>query len=241
MSEPDSSKRKAKHESKIIGIFSGFPSRSFPRPIAQRLQESVELRDSLVFISAWPDDYDRNDADMAGMYNMFLEHGISFGCCRVVDSRTSAAQGAELISGASCIFLMGGHPERQRELLARLRLEEPVRQSGAVVLGVSAGAINMAVRSLDTKESPVPYEGLGLADVTVKPHFDPDNVQVKAQLMSISQGLPICALQDNSAIFVTQGGASFSGDIHWVHEGRLQCSCDEACAKLNKWLAGAKS
>ncbi len=58
-----------------------------------------------------------------------------------------------------------------------------------VYLGVSAGAINMARHSLDTKESPVPYAGLGLADITVKPHFELGNQEVLSTLLQISMDL----------------------------------------------------
>lgn len=43
--------------------------------------------------------------------------------------------------------------------------------------------------SLDTKESPVPYVGLGLADITVKPHFEFGNQEVLSTLLQISMDL----------------------------------------------------
>lgn len=100
-------------------------------------------------------------------------------------------------------------------------LNTVIKNSSAAVLGVSAGAINMAKRSLDTKESPVPYDGLGLADITVKPHFKPENQQVLATLLQISEELPICAMEDESAIFVMDGHISYTGQIHWISKGTI--------------------
>ena len=204
---------------RMLGFFSGFPSHHFPREIAGRLKESLIERESIVFISAWPEDHDRNDSDLEGMYEMFLEWDMGFGEHRVIDRRDSAQTAREAVRRASCIFLMGGHPGLQLQMIKDMGLDAVIRESVAVVLGVSAGAINMAVRALDTKESPVPYPGLGLAEVTVKPHFDPEHEGVLSALMRISAELPICAMEDDSAIFVTADEISAVGAAHRIERG----------------------
>lgn len=65
-------------ERRLLGFFSGFPSRRFPRSVAGRLARGMACRESLVFVSAWPEDYRRNDSDSAGMYEMFLEYDMDF-------------------------------------------------------------------------------------------------------------------------------------------------------------------
>lgn len=209
-------------ESRLLGFFSGFPSRRFPEEIAARLREEITNRDSLVFISAWPTDYARNDSDATGMHGMFEACGMPFARYCVIDERTEAADAVRLIQEASCVFLMGGHPGLQFRLIREKGLADALRHASAATLGVSAGSINMAKHSLDTKESPVPYDGLGLADVTIKPHFDPANEQVLATLLQISMELPICATEDNSAIFVKDNHVSYTGRIHWVNKGVME-------------------
>ena len=61
---------------RFLSFFSGFPSHHFPPGIAERLKRELTQRDSLVFISAWPADYTRNDSDSDGMHNMFVEFEI---------------------------------------------------------------------------------------------------------------------------------------------------------------------
>lgn len=204
---------------RLLGFFSGFPARRFPSEVAERLGRELPRRESLVFISAWPDNHQQNDSDSVGMHQMFVEYGLSFSDYHVIDSRTEPPQAVDWVHKADCLFLMGGHPGLQFRLLRDTGVDEAIRRSGAVVLGVSAGAINMAKRSLDTKESPVPYAGLGLADVTVKPHFRPEDRQVLSTLLAISAELPICAMEDDSAIFVAGKSVSCTGNIHWVNKG----------------------
>lgn len=208
-------------EQRLLGFFSGFPERRFPREIAGRLGGTLACRESLVFLSAWPEDHGRNDGDAAGMYGMFLEYGLEFGQWRVIDSRTKAPEALGLVRGASCLFLMGGHPGLQMGLIRTLGLGEAIRACPPVVLGVSAGAINMARRSLDTKESLAPYQGLGLADITVKPHFAPSGRQVLDTLLEASRELPVCAMEDDSAIFVEDGAVSYLGRVYWVDKGKI--------------------
>jgi len=208
---------------RLLGFFSGFPNHIFPQDVAKRLSEELTNRKSLIFVSAWPEDYARNDNDSIGMHGMFEECNIPFAQHFVIDNRMEASQAKQLIHEASCVFLMGGHPGLQLQLIHDKDLDVVICDTAATVLGVSAGAINMAKNSLDTKESLVPYNGLGLANITVKPHFEPDNKQLLSSLMKISVNLPICAMEDDSAIFVAGDRISSMGEIHWIHQGKI-CS-----------------
>ena len=216
---------------RLLGFFSGFPDRRFPYEIAERLREELVKRDSFVCVSAWPADYERNDIDLANMHGLFEEYNMPFAQKYVIDNRTETSRAARLIHEASCVFLMGGYPKLQLELMRNTKLDVAIHNADAVVLGLSAGSINMAKRSLDTKESPVPYDGLGLADITVKPHFELDNQQVLSTLLQISMELPICAMEDDSAIFVAGDKISYTGQIHWVSKGKI-CPLSQGNLKI---------
>ncbi len=209
-------------QQRLLGFFSGFPDKRFPRQVAETLATALTCRVSLVFISAWPSDDARNDDDATGMHAMFAEWGIPFAHYAVIDERTDAALARQMIREASCVFLMGGHPGLQYRLIGEKGLAEELRASTAVILGVSAGAINMAVTSLDTKESLAPYAGVGLADVTVKPHFRPEDMPLTETLLQLSRQLPICAMEDESAIFVSEDGVTHIGRIHRFSQGTVR-------------------
>jgi len=208
---------------RLLGFFSGFPNKRFPCEIAERLREELIQRDSFVCVSAWPADYERNDIDLTNMHSLFEEYNMPFARKNVIDNRTEPSHAVQLIHDASCVFLMGGYPKLQLELMRNKKVDFAICNTNVMVLGLSAGSINMAKHSLDTKESPVPYEGLGLADITVKPHFEPDNQQVLSTLLQVSMELPICAMEDDSAIFVADDRISSFGEIHWINKGKI-CS-----------------
>ena len=68
---------------KLLGLFSGFPTHHFTNEINQVLRENLLVRNTLVFISAWPEDYGRNDEDRDGMHEMFAERGMAFAAYHV--------------------------------------------------------------------------------------------------------------------------------------------------------------
>ena len=208
---------------RLLGFFSGFPTRHFPADIVSRLREELSVRESLVFVSAWPSEYEQNDSDSTGMHGMFAECDMPFKRYCVIDNRTDAADAKRLIREASCIFLMGGHATQQFQLICEKGIVEEIRNSSAVILGVSAGSSNMAKRALDVWESHVPYDGLGLADITMKAHVTPDNQELVQTLLQISkeQDLPICAMEDDSAIFVKGDDISYVGNIRWISKGEI--------------------
>ena len=213
--------RKINMDHRLFGLFSGFPNYSFPYNIAERLREEIKYRKSIVFVSAWPDDHKKNDSDAAGMHDMFKEIDLPFTQFHVIDNRMEFTHSNDLICEASCIFLMGGHPGLQIKFLQKTGLDNVICKNYSVLLGVSAGAINMAKNSLDTKESNIPYKGLGLVNITVKPHFDIKNQHILSNLLSISMEMNICAMEDNSAIFILGDKISNIGKIHWISQGKI--------------------
>lgn len=221
---------------KLIGMFSGFPARRFPAVIATRLKAALTERHSLVFISAWPDDAARNDADAAGMHGMFAEWDMDFGRFAVVDERTPADDAQRMLREADCVFLMGGNPTAQMQFICQRGLTETLRDFGGVLLGVSAGSINMAHRSLDVWESPKPYEGLGLTGTTIKSHVNEGEEALLEKLRAISaaEKLPICAMEDESAIFLTGDGVDWLGCIRYIEDGVVMPLARETLARLNR-------
>ncbi len=210
----------------LLGLFSGFPTHHLPDEIALVLQENLPRRESLVFISAWPDDYARNDDDSGGMHGMFAERGMTFAGHRVIDRRTSAADAAQLVRAADCVFLMGGDAALQMELIRNLNLVSELHASRAVILGVSAGSMNMGRYVADVWETKELYEGIGLTDIIMKGHYTEDAWFIQ-ELKDMSMTHAIVAMEDESAIFIRGGTVLSFGKIHQIDKGRITMLTDE--------------
>ncbi len=207
---------------KVIGFFSGFPDRRFTDEIARRLEKELPVRNSIVFITACPEDYQQNDEDSAGMHGMFTEYGIGFERFCVIDNRTEAADAQKRARGADCFFLMGGGVcAEQMQLMREKGILDIVRDGPAMVLGVSAGSMNMGKMTVDIWESLVPYEGLGFADITMIGHFSYDDTERLRLMKEVSMERPVCAMEDESAIFIINGKADIIGIIHRIDKGEI--------------------
>ena len=204
-------------KAQLLGFFSGFPAHHFTDEINQVLRENLPVREKLVFISAWPEDHARNDEDSDGMHQMFAERGMGFASHFVIDRRTSPAEAAELVRAAGCVFLMGGDPVLQMALIRDLGLVSPLRDSRAVILGVSAGAMNMGKQVAEIWDSKAFYEGLGFADITIKSHYTEGDWFIPL-LKELSRAHPIVAMEDESAIFINEDGKRALGRM-WLFDG----------------------
>ena len=205
----------------LLGLFSGFPMHHFTDEIVQVLRENLPRRERLVFISAWPEDDARNDGDSDGMHAMFAERGMAFADHRVIDRRTSAADAVKMVRAADCIFLMGGDVTLQMALVRDLCLVSELRASHAVILGVSAGSMNMGRTVAEIWESKTLQKGLGLTDITTKGHYTEDAWFIPA-LKELSMTHPVAAMEDESAIFIQEGAVWSLGNIHWIDNGEIR-------------------
>lgn len=220
-------------KAKLLGFFSGFPTRHFTDPIAEVLKEALDTRDSLVFISCQPDNYTQNDEDSCGMHRMFEERNMGFAKHSVIDHRTKADEAVDLIREASCIFLMGGNATLQFQLMREKGIVEEIRRSSAVILGVSAGAMNMGSPTVDIYETSTPYEGLGFANITIKAHYPLEDEWLQA-LKQVSMELPVCLMTDESAIFVKEDSIMKIGQIYRLEKGEIRPLTQEKLEEIKK-------
>ena len=97
-----------------------------------------------------------------------------------------------------------------------------VRDGPAMVLGVSAGSMNMGRTTVDIWESLIPYEGLGFADITMIGHFSYEDTERLRLMRAVSKERPVCAMEDESAIFIKNGKAEIIGIIHKIEKERIR-------------------
>ena len=216
------------NSNKAIAFFSGFPDRRFTDEIAGQLEKELPVRRCIVFITACPVDYQQNDEDSAGMHGMFAEYGIGFDRFCVVDPRMKPSDAQKWAQEADCFFLMGGGAcAEQMQLMRDKGICDIVRDGPAMVLGVSAGSMNMGKTTVDIWESLVPYEGLGFADITMIGHFSYEDTERLRLMKAVSMDRPVCAMEDESAIFIKNGKAEIIGIIHRIDKGEIRPFTEE--------------
>ena len=217
---------------RLLGLFSGFPEHHFNDALSAVLQENLTKRDLIVFISADPENYAQNDDDRDGMHEMLAERGMAFAVKQVIDRRTGAEEAAKLIREADCIWLMGGESTWQLQLIRDLGLDTELRESKAVILGVSAGSMNLGRTVAYIWDDPHFYEALGLTNITIKAHYEEGEWFIP-RLLEMSKTHPIVAMEDMSAIFVKGDDVWKVGEMHLIDKGEIGPITDE---KLKEFL-----
>ena len=204
---------------KTAYFFSGFDAAGFPEGIARRLREDIPVRGMLLFIASSPAGYEKSEYYLNGNKRWFEKAGIVFKEYRLLDDRIDADTARGLIDTASCILLMGGDTLAQFSHIKTAGLLDAIRASNAVVAGISAGAINMGRTAICTKDDYYPetavYDGIGIADITVEPHFSPDNSEVISELRAHTCHC-VFGMCDGSAIILRGGKISYIGEIYKV-------------------------
>lgn len=74
---------------------------------------------------------------------------------------------------------------------------------------------------MDIWESLVPYEGLGLVDLTVIGHFSYDDAERLRLMKDLSVERSVCAMEDESAIWIKDGKVEITGVVHRIEKGEI--------------------
>lgn len=216
---------------RLLGLFSGFPEHHFSDKLEAVLRENLPKRDLIVFISADPENYAQNDDDRDGMHDMFAELGMAFAEKHVIDRRTGAEEAVRLVREADCIWLMGGESTWQIQLIRDLGIDTELHKSKAVILGVSAGSMNLGRTVAYVWDDPKFYEALGFTDITIKAHYE-DGEWFAPLLKEMSMTHPIVALEDMSAIFVKGDDIWKIGGMHLIDKGVIGPVTDDMLRKM---------
>jgi len=206
-----------------LGWFRNF----FPENLGRVLQEDIIDRKSLVMISSNPSFYEDDGATERSWLD---QAGIMFDEYHLINYRVQKEEAQRLIQNASVIFLLGGNTLTQNGFLMEYELSDAIKKSRAVVMGASAGAINMSAKWLCSKnlgykvEKSSVYDGIGLDDFSVLSHFDLENniELVQSELSPLSEEMNIYASNKDCAVRIKGEKIDIFGSVYLVSRSKIQ-------------------
>ncbi|WP_426348579.1 Type 1 glutamine amidotransferase-like domain-containing protein [Alloiococcus sp. CFN-8] len=204
-------------------LTSGFDN-GFPDDFSRVLKLYIKSGMNLVFVaSEFEKIYEKTDWYCKHFLNMFSDCGITFDDVKVIDGRLSKEKAQEIVKAADVLWLAGGDTPTQFGYLKAYGLIPLIREHKGVVIGMSAGAINMAKTAVCTltceHDKQEIYEALGLVDFSVEPHLDKDNVS--EELLELSKEHSLYGICDEGAIICTDNDTLFEGDIFLIDNGHV--------------------
>jgi len=206
-----------------------------PKQVADALLSDIPIRKSLVFICATPSDHKFNAEQLSIAKDAWLEPaGVIFDTYHLVDYRTTKEATHKLLKDASAIFLLGGKAAVQNAFLAEYELLDTIKENdAAVIMGVSAGAMNMSAKWISSKyispdsarhtagETKI-YNGLELDNFALEAHVDIDDIElIQNELLPLSQNIDVYAACYDSVIRVKDGKREFFGDVYLISDSKV--------------------
>lgn len=161
----------------------------------------------------------------AEIIDTFKANDIHFSQAKYIDTLEDLTGLNDSLSDYSVIFLMGGRTKVQNAFFQHIQLADVINHFNGIVIGQSAGALNMC-RS--TFLSPVHEEsieveflkGLGLVDFQLEVHFDIHNTLQKT-FITASIDEAYC-IPDNGAIIENGSHISAIGDVYQYARGEFK-------------------
>lgn len=159
----------------IYYLCSGFGmEHSFVNKFGELLAGDVKGRNNLVVIPCTEDEGEIKE-HVSFITLQLAEAGIEFENQIILTQSMLQEEMTEHIKAADLIYMSGGYPFIQRDFIRNNNLDDSLREYTGVVLGISAGAMNMCkhiimVTDGENSDETRIEDGLGLVDFSVYPH-----------------------------------------------------------------------
>ena len=189
----------------------------FSAQTAEVLRKKISKRNKFAFVaSEFEKGHEKTDKYFRFFVNMFEEADIHFKEAYVIDGRMNMDEAQKKVAEADVIWLSGGDTPTQFRYFQEYGLDTVIKRHDGVIIGMSAGSINMAKTSICTLScghyKQEIYDGLACVDISVEPHFV--SGEVSEELMELSIRHTIYGLCDDSFIICSGKTIEFYGEIY---------------------------
>lgn len=197
----------------------------FNSQAAEVFQKKISKRNKFAFVaSEFEKIHEKTDKYFHFFLNMFEEADIHFEEAYVIDGRMSADEAQKRVAEADVIWLSGGDTPTQFGYFQKYSLDTVIKQHDGIIIGMSAGSINMAKTSICTLScghfKQEIYNGLACVDISVEPHFIRN--EVSDELIDLSKKYTIYGLCDESFIVCSGETIEFYGEIYILSQGNIE-------------------
>ncbi len=206
--------------------------------IIDQIKQLIDGNNAILYIAASPDDSEKVDSYASLIFEGLKLSGITFSEYLILDNRTKN-NANEYVKRANVIFLSGGDTYIENKFFKQINLKELLQDFDGIIIGQSAGSINMAKFAYNSPEEgedsePIYLEGLGLSNINIEPHFILDTTEFNEMQMyqrmhqlEESKKRPIYALCDGSHILETDNSIVVYGKAFLIKDGSIVQICND--------------
>lgn len=210
---------------KKIYLLSGpLKESGFPQVVKKELKNDLSNKNYCVLVCTKSNEYIKNDEYKDRMKRDLSDVGFN-GEIILLDKRIGQQQALKVLTKADFIYLLGGDPVRQLKYILDNGFDEIIRNSNVLVIGTSAGAMNLCCQVYCSKDEDflesMFYKGLGLVNLIIDPHFDINDLEQVKKIKLQSKNKEIIGLPDDSAIIIEDEKIFYRGNIYLYKNGEL--------------------
>lgn len=213
--------------------------------ILDNIKKYVKKYDNFLFVASNENNNEETDIYANVTFESF-NLTLPFKNYNILDSRNEDKI-EELLENADLIFLCGGHVPTQNSFFNNINLREKIRNTEALIIGGSAGAMNMADivycppeiegEAMDPNFKKI-YKGLGLTSINIFPHYDEikddlvDGIHVLNEIIiPDSYKYDIYALNNGSYILIDDKNYLY-GEAYLIKDGKIEMINEEDEVKI---------
>ena len=204
----------------------------------KNLKNCVKNNKKFVLVASDPDNYERNDLFLRMDIEALKLSGLIFEEYLVLDGR-GKENITNILKDCDLMFLCGGNTLIQNTFFNNIGLKEHLKDINSVIVGISAGSINLANNVYNSPESEEdlknsPYlNGLELTTINIEPHFmledlsdDHNKLIQRKALLKESYNRTIIALTDGAYILQTNNECKLYGESYKIKNGVISRICN---------------
>ena len=207
-------------------------------------ESNLKDNQTMLFIPSDINDKEKTNMYSSILFESFKLSGILFEEFIVLDDISKTK---EYVDKASLIFLSGGDTYIQNKLFSKTNLKECLQSYNGLIIGQSAGTINMATKAYNSPEEmeqlePSLFKGLGLVNINVEPHFiynedefNEAELYQREDIIYNSYERKIYGQCDGSHIVIDDNNIKVYGETYLIHNGSIKLICkDKEVIKINE-------
>lgn len=189
------------------------------------MEKDLKDTKTITFIASSSKNHEKNisfvygNDKITGMIN-HLKRFADFKIVNIVDEKNKY-----LDINSDVIYLLGGNYETQLSFIKENRFDEILKNYNGILLCTSCGAMNVAKYGYYSKDDDIIeslfYEGIGLTNITIDPHFEIENeIQVKED-RKMSFERVIYGVPHSSCIRINNNNVEMIGKIYEFNNGNI--------------------
>lgn len=218
---------------KAVLISGSFRKNEIPQDVINFINNNLLKEKNIAFIASTFKEYDRNDSFVDKLLSAFEEKQLLFKNSYIIDSRCSKEEMINNIKKSNIIFLLGGDTLKQIKSIKHYGLKKYINDYNKIVIGISAGAINMAKKVVLARdlEDNIPelsiYKGLGITNINIEPHCEFNNKTHWKDLIETSMYTDLVVMHDDSYIILDEDNITYYGHYIVLKKGKIYYNEDE--------------